>query len=210
MCSVQQLFIVAFLEIPFYALNEAIGVSHFKAVDMGGSMYVHTFGAYFGLAVSFAGFKRAAKQNTRDAASDRISNLTAAIGTIFLWMYWPSFNGAFGEGAQQHRVVLNTVLALCTCCLSAVILSRLIKGKIDMEVLLNATLAGGVAIGTASDLVAPPYVSMIIGCIAGILSCLGFIYLSPKLQKKIGLYDTCGIHNLHGMPGVLGGLIGAL
>jgi len=155
-CSLQQLFLVAFLEIPFYALNEAIGVSQFGAVDMGGSMYIHTFGAYFGLAVSFAGFTAPSKNNTREASSDRVSNLTAAIGTVFLWMYWPSFNGALAIGAQQHRVVMNTVLALCACCVTAVVVSRFIKGKIDMEVMLNATLAGGVAIGSSSDLVSPP------------------------------------------------------
>jgi ammonium transporter Rh len=98
-CSVQQLFLIAFLEIPFYALNEAICVTKFKAVDMGGSMYVHTFGAYFGLACSLAGFSKAAKESKREAEGDRISNLTASIGTLFLWMYWPSFNGALAVGS---------------------------------------------------------------------------------------------------------------
>lgn len=43
---------MAIVEIIFYALNESICVIKYQAVDMGGSMYVHTFGAYFGLAAT--------------------------------------------------------------------------------------------------------------------------------------------------------------
>ena len=43
-----QMIVVSILEIPFLALNENIGVLDFQAVDMGGSIFVHTFGAYFG------------------------------------------------------------------------------------------------------------------------------------------------------------------
>lgn len=32
----------------------------------------------------------------------------------------------------------------------------------------------------------------------------------PWLQSNFGIRDTCGVHNLHGIPGVLAGLIGAL
>ena len=42
--NLSQLWLLATLEIIFYALNETICVLEFKAVDMGGSMYVHTFG----------------------------------------------------------------------------------------------------------------------------------------------------------------------
>ena len=52
-CSLHQLWVVATLEIIFFGLNEAIGAGALKAVDMGGSMYVHAFGAYFGLAAAF-------------------------------------------------------------------------------------------------------------------------------------------------------------
>lgn len=79
-----------------------------------------------------------------------------------------------------------------------------------MEVLLNATLAGGVAVGSASDLVVTASVAMLIGGAAGIVSAWGFLKLGPWLQEKIGLHDTCGVHNLHGMPGIMGGLIGGL
>ena len=51
--SINQMITMAFFEIIFYSINESIGVQIYEAVDMGGSMYVHMFGAYFGLAVSF-------------------------------------------------------------------------------------------------------------------------------------------------------------
>jgi ammonium transporter Rh len=50
-----------------------------------------------------------------------------------------------------------------------------------MEVILNATLAGGVAVGSASDLVVTGGIAMAIGCLAGIVSALGFIYLGSWL-----------------------------
>lgn len=45
-----QLFIVASVEVIFYTLNAAIITEIFKASDLGGSMIIHVFGAYFGLA----------------------------------------------------------------------------------------------------------------------------------------------------------------
>ena len=50
--SPTQMFLIMIVEIFVFGLNEVIGVEHLHAVDMGGSMFVHTYGAYFGLAVS--------------------------------------------------------------------------------------------------------------------------------------------------------------
>lgn len=30
------------------------------------------------------------------------------------------------------------------------------------------------------------------------------------MEKTLKIQDTCGIHNLHGMPGVIGGIVGAI
>lgn len=49
----------------------------------------------------------------------------------------------------------------------------------------NATLAGGVAVGTVADVVTTPFGSVIIGCFSGVISTLGFKYLTPLLKKFI-------------------------
>ena len=48
--------------------------------------------------------------------------------------------------------------------------------------------------------------ALVVGIAAGSLSTYGYVVVQPWLEDKVGLFDTCGVHNLHGMPGVLGGL----
>ena len=172
-------------------------------------MYVHTFGAYFGLAATYFFQNKKAAGDER-CEGDYNSQLIAMIGTLFLWMFWPSFNGALAGDFQQQRVIVNTVLAISGSCVTACAISRIFQQKLNMEVVLNATLAGGVSVGSASDLVVTGGSAMAIGGLAGIVSAIGFLKLGPFLLKKINLHDTCGVHNLHGMPGVLGAIIGAI
>lgn len=47
---------------------------------------------------------------------------------------------------------------------------------------------------------------MTIGLISGIISALGFRYLTPLLEKRLHLHDSCGVNNLHGMTGIMGGI----
>ena len=205
-----QLFIMAIFELIFYAINESIGVIEYKAIDMGGSMFVHTFGAYFGMAVSFVlSYDNNNVRHHPKEKSNKVSDTTAMIGTLFLWMFWPSFNGALAVGDAQHRVVLNTVFALCASCLGAFCVSRLFNnGKFSMEHVQNATLAGGVAVGSSADLVIAPYGALITGLVAGAISVVGYEVFSPWLDSKCRIHDTCGVHNLHGIPGIMGGLGG--
>ena len=65
--------------------------------------------------------------------------------------------------------------------MTACAMSRIIVKKLDMEVVLNATLAGGVMMGSAADMVVDPGVAMLIGAIAGIISAVGFLKLSGFL-----------------------------
>ncbi len=50
-----------------------------------------------------------------------------------------------------------------------------------MEIILNASIAGGVAVGSAADIIVLPFGSMLTGFITGMVSALGFAYLSKFL-----------------------------
>jgi len=205
------MWVIVTIECVFYALNNAIGEVYYKAVDMGGSMYIHTFGAYFGLAASFfCQNKRAIEEHSKKCVGGYNSQYIAMLGTVFLYCYWPSFNGALAPAISQQRVVVNTALSISASLLGACATARVLTFKFDMEIVLNATLAGGVIIGAASDIVVSPGISIIVGMGGGIISALGFAYLSAALRKHIGLHDTCGVHNLHAIPGVCGGLLGCI
>merc|ERR1711981_1405043 len=109
-----------------------------------------------------------AVKNHPKATGSYNSELCAMIGTLFLWMFWPSFNGALAEGNSQHRVIVNTVLALTSSCMGAFITSAMFHdGKFGMEEVLNATLAGGVIIGSSSDLVVDAVFAILIGFVGG-------------------------------------------
>lgn len=75
----------------WYSLNEQILVEKFHIKDIGGSMVIHTFGAYYGVGASFF-FQNTKALKSENAVSSYNSNIFAFIGSIFLWMYWPSFN----------------------------------------------------------------------------------------------------------------------
>ncbi|XP_006885288.1 PREDICTED: ammonium transporter Rh type C [Elephantulus edwardii] len=208
-----QLLIMTLFQVTLFTVNEFILLNLLLVKDAGGSMTIHTFGAYFGLTVTWILYRPNLQHSKEKQSSVYYSDLFAMIGTLFLWMYWPSFNSAVSNhGDAQHRAVINTYCSLAASVLTAVALSSLLhrKGKLDMVHIQNATLAGGVAVGTAAEMMLMPYGSLIVGFIVGIISTLGFVYLTPFLESHMRIHDTCGIHNLHGLPGLVGGIVGAV
>lgn len=58
-----------------------------------------------------------------------------SLGTLFLWMFWPSFNSAISDhGDGQHRAAINTYLSLAATVLTTFAISSLYQkhGKLDM------------------------------------------------------------------------------
>uniref|UniRef100_A0A8C6UMA4 Rh family C glycoprotein n=1 Tax=Neogobius melanostomus TaxID=47308 RepID=A0A8C6UMA4_9GOBI len=167
----------------------------------------------YGLGISWVLYRPNLHQCKQLIGSVYHSDMFAMIGTLFLWMFWPSFNSAITDhGDGQHRAAINTYLALASSVLTTVAISSLSqkKGKLDMDIFFvhiqNATLAGGVAMGTSAEFMISPYGSLIMGFSSGIISVFGYLYITKYLK----LQDTCGVHNLHALLGLLGGFVGAI
>ncbi|XP_035176556.1 ammonium transporter Rh type A isoform X2 [Oxyura jamaicensis] len=205
-----QMLILTVLEITIFACNEHLVTGIFKATDVGASMTIHAFGAYFGLAASLVLHRPGLKNKHENEESTYHSDIFAMIGTLFLWIFWPTFNSAIAAQDDMTKAIVNTYYSLAASTVVTFALSSLVdqRGKFSMVLVQNATLAGGVAVGTCADLLIHPFAAMCIGAIAAIISVLGFHFLTPVLASKLNIHDTCGVHNLHGLPGILGGIAG--
>lgn len=55
-------------------------------------------------------------------------------GTVFLWLFWPSFNAVLAEGDARYRTLINTYYSMTGSVISSFLLSILFseKKKIDM------------------------------------------------------------------------------
>ena len=172
------------------------------AVDVGGAIFIHAFGAYFGIAVALVMRNRDFTKSESKEGSSYNSDIFAMLGSVLLWIFWPSFNGILAGHDAFHRAILNTFLSLLGSTSMTFIISSFFGHgkKLDMVDIQNATLSGGVAVGAIADLMIEPYGALLIGSVVGTISTLGYRVLQPYLFQKFKLHDTCGVNNLHGKP----------
>ena len=205
-----QYILLAILFIPLYMTNEwilaknglgLIGSGAF--IDTGGSIIIHAFGALFGLGVVLALTDKKAMPTLID--SDFNSDRFSLLGSMVLWVFWPSFCAALVEPALVTFTAVNVVIALCGSTLAAYVVTVSLRRKISVSDIANASLAGGVAIGATCASANHP-TAFVIGILAGTLSTFGFAIIQARLEKSLKVVDTCGVTNLHGWPGLLGGL----
>jgi ammonium transporter Rh len=207
--KMSQYMILGILFVPFYALNEwivlngGLGLISGKVVDTGGSIVIHAFGAIFGLGV--AASMTTQKEYDTPIECDDTSDRYSLLGSMVLWVFWPSFCAALVAPADVPRTAVNVILALCGSTIATYFASVRLRGKISAADIANATLAGGVAIGSTCDL-AVPGTAFTIGIVAGIVSTFGFAVIQSRLAEITKKVDTCGVLYLHGLPGILGGV----
>jgi len=208
-----QMTVIAIAEAVFYALNKVIIVfGMLNAEDVGGTLTIHMFGAYFGLACA-AALGPQEKESASNNSASRVSDVFSLVGTTLLWVYWPSFVGGTETGVPENEMhcLINTIMALIGSTGATFYLSQYLNGgKFDAVHIQNSTLAGGVAIGATARLAMGPGTAFLVGSLAGVVSVLGYFYSSPYLESKFGIFDTCGVGNLHGYPSVLGGLFSVI
>uniref|UniRef100_A0A663DPS9 Ammonium transporter AmtB-like domain-containing protein n=1 Tax=Aquila chrysaetos chrysaetos TaxID=223781 RepID=A0A663DPS9_AQUCH len=208
-----QLLVVATCEVPIYLASEWAIVTCLGVLDVGGTITIHVFSCYFGLGVSKALFGAARRPVHPKETATPHSDLLSLVGTLILWVFWPSFVAVLCQpGDAQRRAILNTFLAMSASAVTTVVASSLLErdSKLSPGHLQNGSLAGGVAIGAVADMAVPPVAALALGSLSAVACVLGFKFLTPLLARKLALQDRCGIHNLHGLPGILGGAASAV
>ncbi|XP_016071836.1 PREDICTED: blood group Rh(CE) polypeptide isoform X3 [Miniopterus natalensis] len=202
-----QLVVMVLMEVAAFVAMRVI--SHlFLFDDHVSMMHVHVFAAYFGLMVARCLSRRmpkAAEEKNRRTTSP---SLFAMLGTLFLWMFWPSFNSALiFMPLERKTAVFNTYYALAVSTVTAISVSALVhpQGKINMNHVHNAVLAGGVAVGASCHIIASPWIAMVLGLLAGLIVG-GAKCLQVCFNHVLGIDDTCGVHYTFGLPGLLGGI----
>merc|ERR1719378_1161167 len=145
--SPAQLVILTVIESVIFQINRNyICFDQFGLEDAGGTIVIHLFGAYFGLAATKVMGKP--KDALGAEATNTTSDILSLIGTTFLWLYWPSFNGggytggAYSDpnfdGTDAGRAVTNTIIALLASCCTTFISSGLICGRLNPVDIQNA------------------------------------------------------------------------
>ncbi|NXJ89662.1 RHBG protein, partial [Corythaixoides concolor] len=208
-----QLLVVATCEVPVYLASEWAIVTRLGVLDVGGTITIHVFSCYFGLGVSKALFGAARQPLHPKETPTPSSDLLSLVGTLILWVFWPSFVAVLCQpGDAQHHAILNTLLAMSASAVTTVVASSLLErdGKLSPGHLQNGSLAGGVAIGVVADMAVPPVAALALGGLSAMACVLGFRFLTPLLGGGLALQDQCGIHNLHGLPGILGAVASAV
>ncbi|NWZ45084.1 RHBGB protein, partial [Brachypodius atriceps] len=209
-----QILLLALLEVTLCTLNEYILLSLMGVSDSGRSLTVHTFGAYFGLMVSRVLYQpHKDKRKKEEQQHTHQTDVFAVVGTIYLWIFWPSFISATTvHDNAKDWAMLNTYFSLVASTVATFILSPVLyeESTPRMVQIQDATLAGMAVMGMAGEMLVTPFGALIAGFLVGLISSLGFRFFTPVLHSRLKIQDTCGVHNIHGLPGILGALLGTL
>ncbi|NWS42950.1 RHBG protein, partial [Probosciger aterrimus] len=208
-----QMLLLTLLGVTFFTLNEYILLSLLGVSDSGGSVTVHAFGAYFGLMVSRILRQPHMDQREEQRDTGHQPDVFAVVGTVCLWIFWPSFTSATtAHGSAEPWPVLNTYFSMAASTMATFVLTPVLYEESTLRVvqIQDAAVAGAAVMGMAGEMLVTPFGALIAGFLAGLIPPLGFRFLTPFLHSRLKIQDTCGVHNVHGLPGVLGALLGTL
>ena len=207
-----QLFFLMTCESVWFCVNMVLVVNVLQCHDVGGSLIIHMFGCFFGVAATyFFQHKKAIKDVRGLCSCGYLNSMVAMIGTIFLFILMPGAKTIMASGVARHLALINTVLSLTSSALCSLFTSRVMIGTLDMTVLMTSVLAGGVVIAAPCDIIgSSSSLPILAGGIAGVVSAIGYLKGQEWCKTYLQLHDTCGVLWLHGIPGILGGIVTCL
>ena len=173
-------------------------------VDFAGSTVVHSVGGWCALALLCIIGPRSGRFS-EDGSPRKIpgANLpVATLGVLLLWMGWFGFNGG-SSLAMNHQVpgvIANTVFSGAAGMVTALAVGWLTRDRADVDLMLNGSLAGLVAI-TAGAFAVTTVAAVAIGAIGGVV-----MVAADKLLTRFRIDDAVGAIPVHLAAGIWGTL----
>jgi Amt family ammonium transporter len=176
--------------------------------DFAGSTLVHSCGGWAALVGALILGPRKGRFTEAGVRPIPGANLPlATLGTFVLWFGWFGFNGgsqlALGSALDATTisiVYVNTNLAAAAGVVTAMLMTQVLYGKIDLTMCLNGALAGLVAITAGPD-VQNHVIAIIVGGIGAALAVF-----SVPLLDKFRIDDVVGAIPVHLVAGIWGTL----
>ena len=211
-----QYLVLIIIETILSSLNFKLCDVKLKIIDTGGGLYIHTFGALFGLAIYIVLF-RSKKKRARLTAYNRsnitnyLSNITCFIGVLFLLNYFPSFNAGLALSDDgRYRAVINTYFSIIGSTVMTFIVTGFIyNGKFAFKHILFGSFSGGIIISTFCSVCVDHWAAILIGMLCGLICVLLLEYLN-KVFAEFGYYDIYNLIVVHCIPGILGAFISSM
>ncbi|XP_074782439.1 blood group Rh(CE) polypeptide isoform X2 [Athene noctua] len=141
--------------------------------------------------------------------SDNISMMHAHLfGAYFGLAAASRFSEPLPGSEKNASTPKSDLLSMLVSTVTAFMLSALITkdGKFKMTHIHSAVLAGGVAVGYAAHSITYPWIAMILGLLASVITILGSYCLPRCLNPVLKIHDTSGVHFTFGLPSMLGAL----
>lgn len=172
-------------------------------LDFAGSTVVHSVGAWVGLATLVIVGPRHGRFSQGAAHKIQGSNLPfSVLGALLLWFGWIGFNGGstLALNNQVPGIILNTVLAGVAGTVTAAILSWLQHRLLEVEFLINGSLAGLVAITACCDRVSTPLAFVVGSTGAAVAVLVSYGLVRWRIDDAV---DAIAVHGGAGAWGTL-------
>jgi len=187
-------------------------LSQLGFIDFAGSTVVHSTGAWVSLAVLLAiGPRQGRFPPDQPPRKIQGANLPIAVlGVMLLWFGWIGFNGGSTLALTDEvpGILMDTVISGAAGMLTVAIFSYLVYRRVEVELVINGSIAGLVAITAACNAVST-ISAFQIGAIGG-----GIMLLVSRLMEHLKVDDAVDAVAVHGGAGIWGtlavGLFGQL
>lgn len=181
-------------------------------VDFAGATVVHSIGAWVSLAILLIIGPRTGRFPEQGPPRKiQGSNLPMAVlGAMLLWFGWIGFNGGstLDFNDQVAGIIMNTLVAGAAGMLMAALLTWLQHGLVEVEAVINGSIAGLVAITAACHAVTTPIALIIGGTGAAVMVLMTRLLERWRVDDAV---DAVAVHAGAGAWGTIAvGLFGQL